>query len=146
MRDARLLPGDRDFRGGGRQRADMLAAGFRQVGRDFPVFLHPDTGEEHALARTERKSGRGYTGFCGACRDLVGDAEDALRRRDFTINAIARARTARWPIPGGMRDLEGQAGTSATPSSRTRCGYYARRASWPASRRWASPLLRTRWR
>ena len=58
-----LPPGDRDWVVVGETAESMLAAGFRPVGRDFPVFLHPDTGEEYALARTERKSGRGYRGF-----------------------------------------------------------------------------------
>ncbi len=91
VRDALLgLPaGDRDFVVVGSTPAEMLAAGFRQVGRDFPVFLHPDTGEEHALARTERKSGRGHAGFVvHAAPDVT--LEDDLARRDFTLNAIAR--------------------------------------------------------
>ena len=58
-----LPPGDRDFVVVGATPEAMLAEGFKPVGRDFPVFLHPKTGEEHALARTERKSGRGYRGF-----------------------------------------------------------------------------------
>ena len=56
-------PGDRDWVVVGATPADMEARQFKAVGRDFPVFLHPDTGEEYALARTERKSGRGYRGF-----------------------------------------------------------------------------------
>lgn len=108
VRDALLglPPGDRDFVVVGASVPDMLAAGFRQVGRDFPVFLHPDTGEEHALARTERKSGRGYTGFVVHADPSV-TLEDDLRRRDFTINAIARAEDGTLVDPfGGMRDLE----------------------------------------
>ena len=58
-----LPPGDRDWVVVGATPRQMLDAGFRPVGRDFPVFLHPHTGEEHALARTERKSGRGHRGF-----------------------------------------------------------------------------------
>src|SRR3546814_19514702 len=68
----------------------MQALGYKPVGKDFPVFLDPKTGEEHALARTERKSGRGYQGFTfhtGADVTL----EDDLRRRDLTVNAIAEA-------------------------------------------------------
>ena len=67
VRDALLglQAGDRDWVVVGTSVEQMLAAGFKQVGRDFPVFLHPHTGEEYALARTERKSGRGYTGFIG---------------------------------------------------------------------------------
>lgn len=67
----------------------MLKKGFRLVGKDFPVFLHPDTHEEYALARTERKIGRGYKGFmCYAAPDVT--LEDDLKRRDLTINAIAQ--------------------------------------------------------
>lgn len=69
--------------------ADMLHAGFRQVGKDFPVFLHPQTGEEYALARTERKTGRGYTGFAFDASPTVTLEED-LKRRDLTINAMAQ--------------------------------------------------------
>ena len=108
VRDALLglPPGDRDFVVVGATVEDMRAAGFRQVGRDFPVFLHPDTGEEHALARTERKSGRGYTGFVVHADPSV-TLEDDLRRRDFTINAIARAADGALVDPfGGARDLD----------------------------------------
>lgn len=68
---------------------DMLARGFRQVGKDFPVFLHPQTGEEYALARTERKNGQGYTGFAVSA-DATVTLKDDLLRRDLTINAIAQ--------------------------------------------------------
>ncbi|WP_295005246.1 multifunctional CCA addition/repair protein [uncultured Dechloromonas sp.] len=68
----------------------MLAQGFRPVGKDFPVFLHPQSHEEYALARTERKTGRGYHGFAfHAAPDVT--LEDDLARRDLTINAMARA-------------------------------------------------------
>lgn len=67
----------------------LLSLGYQQIGRDFPVFLHPITREEYALARTERKSGHGYTGFtCYAAPDVT--LEEDLRRRDLTINAMAR--------------------------------------------------------
>ena len=108
VRDALLglPPGDRDFVVVGASVQQMLDAGYRQVGRDFPVFLHPDTGEEHALARTERKSGRGYTGFVVHADPSV-TLEDDLRRRDFTINAIARAGDGTLVDPfGGARDIE----------------------------------------
>jgi tRNA nucleotidyltransferase (CCA-adding enzyme) len=84
----------------------MLDAGYRQVGRDFPVFLHPDTNEEYALARTERKTGRGYHGFeLRFSPDVT--LEDDLRRRDLTVNAIARAADGRLIDPCcGQRDLE----------------------------------------
>lgn len=81
--------GDRDYVVVGATPEDMLARGFMAVGRDFPVFLHPQTKEEHALARTERKSGRGYRGFVVAA-DASVTLEDDLARRDLTINAIAR--------------------------------------------------------
>ncbi|MBC3229764.1 multifunctional CCA addition/repair protein [Serratia fonticola] len=69
--------------------ADLLALGYQQVGKDFPVFLNPQTHEEYALARTERKSGQGYTGFtCYAAPDVT--LEEDLLRRDLTINAMAR--------------------------------------------------------
>jgi tRNA nucleotidyltransferase (CCA-adding enzyme) len=67
----------------------MLDAGYQQVGRDFPVFLHPQSREEYALARTERKSGSGYTGFtCYAAPDVT--LEQDLLRRDLTVNALAQ--------------------------------------------------------
>ena len=79
--------------------------GYRPVGRDFPVFLHPQTNEEVALARTERKSGRGYHGFTFHADEHVTLEED-LGRRDLTINAIAQAADGRLIDPyGGQRDL-----------------------------------------
>ena len=91
VRDALLglSPGDNDWVVVGATQAQMEAQGFRAVGKDFPVFLHPATGEEHALARTERKSGRGYRGFVVDADPSVTLEQD-LARRDFTINAIAR--------------------------------------------------------
>ncbi len=85
---------------------DMSARGFRQVGRDFPVFLHPDTGEEYALARTERKSGPGHTGFvCHAGPEVT--LEDDLLRRDLTVNAMARDADGTLVDPfGGREDVE----------------------------------------
>lgn len=68
---------------------EMLAAGYRQVGKDFPVFLHPDTGEEYALARTERKTAPGYHGFAVSTSPDIS-IEDDLKRRDLTINAMAQ--------------------------------------------------------
>ncbi|MFP4682101.1 MAG: multifunctional CCA addition/repair protein [Ectothiorhodospira sp.] len=84
----------------------LLARGFRQVGRDFPVFLHPETGEEHALARTERKTGPGHRGF-SVHADPGVTLEEDLARRDLTINAMARDTDGRLVDPfGGQRDLE----------------------------------------
>ncbi|MEW6765041.1 MAG: multifunctional CCA addition/repair protein [Pseudomonadota bacterium] len=84
----------------------MLARGFSQVGKDFPVFLHPETREEYALARTERKSAPGYHGFVvHAAPDVT--LEDDLARRDLTINAIAQAADGTLVDPyGGTRDLQ----------------------------------------
>lgn len=97
---------DRDWVVVGETVEAMLERGFRPVGRDFPVFLHPETHEEYALARTERKSGRGYTGFvCYAAPDVT--LEEDLSRRDLTINAIAREAGGALVDPyGGVRDLE----------------------------------------
>jgi tRNA nucleotidyltransferase (CCA-adding enzyme) len=83
----------------------MGELGYRPVGADFPVFLHPHTGEEYALARTERKSGRGYGGFTfHASPDVT--LEDDLIRRDLTINAIAEDEHGQLYDPyGGQRDL-----------------------------------------
>ena len=85
---------------------DMLALGYKPVGKDFPVFLHPTTGEEYALARTERKTGRGYHGFAfHADPDIT--LEEDLARRDLTINAIAEDEHGQLVDPyGGARDLE----------------------------------------
>jgi tRNA nucleotidyltransferase (CCA-adding enzyme) len=83
----------------------LVASGFKPVGRDFPVFLHPETHEEYALARTERKHGRGYRGFeFFASPDVT--LEDDLRRRDLTVNAMARAENGTLIDPfGGAADL-----------------------------------------
>ena len=150
-----LPAGDRDFVVVGATPEQMLALGYRQVGRDFPVFLHPQTGEEHALARTERKSGRGYTGFVvHAAPDVT--LEEDLRRRDFTINAIAQAEDGVLIDPfGGERDLRAHhvdqralesCAMSARPSPKIRCGCCGRRASWRDSQHWDSPSPRKPWR
>jgi len=107
VRDALLgLPvADRDWVVVGATPEEMTAAGFRPVGKDFPVFLHPETHEEHALARTERKSGRGYRGFTVYASPEVTLEED-LKRRDLTINAMAQDEAGRLIDPfGGERDL-----------------------------------------
>ncbi|MGQ4660933.1 multifunctional CCA addition/repair protein [Lysobacter sp. F6437] len=101
-----LEPGDRDWVVVGETQASMEAAGFKPVGWDFPVFLHPDSGEEYALARTERKSGRGYRGFVVDADPSVTLEQD-LSRRDFTINAIAQEADGGLVDPfGGARDIE----------------------------------------
>lgn len=84
----------------------MTQQGFRPVGQDFPVFLHPDTGEEYALARTERKQGHGYHGFVFNTDPGVTIEQD-LARRDLTINAMARSPEGVLVDPyGGRRDLK----------------------------------------
>lgn len=97
--------GDRDWVVVGATPADMLEAGFVPVGRDFPVFLHPQTHEEHALARTERKTAPGYHGFSFHADPSV-TLEDDLARRDLTVNAMARDEHGTLIDPyGGARDL-----------------------------------------
>ena len=111
-----LPSGDNDYVVVGSTPEQMLALGFKPVGRDFPVFLHPRTGEEHALARTERKSGRGYRGFVVDADPSVSLEED-LGRRDFTINAIARADDGSLVDPlGGARDIEARVLRHAGPA------------------------------
>ena len=84
----------------------MLDQGYRQVGNSFPVFLHPDTGEEYALARTEKKTGAGYGGFAFDFNTEVTLEQD-LSRRDLTINAIAKNTTGKLIDPyGGLADLK----------------------------------------
>ena len=101
-----LTPGDNDYVVVGGTPEAMLSLGFKPVGRDFPVFLHPRTGEEHALARTERKSERGHRGFVVDADPSVTLEQD-LERRDFTINAIAQDEDGKLLDPlGGTRDIE----------------------------------------
>ncbi|MGZ5095299.1 MAG: multifunctional CCA tRNA nucleotidyl transferase/2'3'-cyclic phosphodiesterase/2'nucleotidase/phosphatase [Burkholderiales bacterium] len=96
---------DRDYVVVGATPDEMLELGYRPVGKDFPVFLHPETNEEYALARTERKSGRGYHGFqFDAAPDVT--LEQDLARRDLTINAMARDEEGRLIDPfNGANDL-----------------------------------------
>jgi len=96
---------DRDWVVVGGTPEALVERGFRPVGKDFPVFLHPQTREEYALARTERKAGRGYRGFTVHYAPDVS-LQDDLRRRDLTINAIARDEQGSLIDPhGGLRDL-----------------------------------------
>ena len=100
---------DKDFVVVGATVADMLAAGFQQVGADFPVFLHPVSREEYALARTERKQGLGYQGFSVHASPDVTLRED-LQRRDLTVNAMAievKSLTDDTPINGEVVDYYG---------------------------------------
>ncbi len=94
---------DRDYVVVGGTPEEMAALGYKAVGKDFPVFLHPHTHEEYALARTERKSGRGYKGFTVHASPDVTLEED-LKRRDLTINAMARD-----PMSGSLVDPFGGA-------------------------------------
>jgi len=97
---------DRDWVVVGATPEEMLRLGFKPVGKDFPVFLHPQTKEEYALARTERKTAPGYTGFVFHATPDVTLEED-LARRDLTINAMAETEDGQLIDPfGGRRDLE----------------------------------------
>ncbi|QJQ94786.1 MULTISPECIES: polynucleotide adenylyltransferase [Halomonadaceae] len=108
VRDARLgwPVKDNDWVVVGASVEEMLARGFKPVGRDFPVFLHPVTHEEYGLARTERKAGHGYAGFEVHASPEVTLEED-LERRDLTLNAMAETADGQLVDPyGGHRDLE----------------------------------------
>lgn len=107
---------DRDWVVVGQSPEAMLKLGFSQVGRDFPVFLHPQTHEEYALARTERKTGVGHQGFvCHAGPDVT--LEQDLERRDLTINAIAKTPAGTHVDPfGGREDLEAQCLRHVSPA------------------------------
>ncbi len=96
---------ERDWVVVGARPDDLLSQGYQQVGKDFPVFLHPRTKDEYALARTERKQGHGYTGFVIECDPTVTLEED-LMRRDLTVNAIARTDTGELIDPyNGRADI-----------------------------------------
>ena len=108
VRDALLKEsaGDRDWVVIGASPEEMTKRGFRPVGKDFPVFLHPVSGEEYALARRERKTGPGYTGFATDSGSDVTLEED-LSRRDLTVNAMARDAKGNLIDPfGGAQDLQ----------------------------------------
>lgn len=94
----------------------MLEQGFRPVGADFPVFLHPQTGEEYALARTERKSGRGYGGFTFHASPEVTLEQDLIRR-DLTVNAMAEDQLGNLIDPyGGQQDLQARVLRHVSPA------------------------------
>jgi len=107
---------DRDWTVVGGSPDELLAAGYQMVGRDFPVFIHPQTGEEYALARTERKTAPGYAGFAfHAAPDVT--LEQDLARRDLTINAMAEDEAGRVIDPhGGQRDLADKALRHVSPA------------------------------
>lgn len=120
VRDALLgLPvKERDWVVVGASAEELEARGFRRVGQDFPVFLHPRTGEEYALARTERKTAPGYTGFTVDAAPTVTLEED-LARRDLTINAIARAEDGTIVDPwSGRADLTARILRHVSPAFR----------------------------
>ena len=98
---------DRDWVVVGATPEMLLAQGYQQVGKDFPVFLNPENHEEYALARTERKSGKGYTGFICDFSDEITLEQDLIRR-DLTINAIAQDKD------GKLRSLSWCRGYSST--------------------------------
>jgi tRNA nucleotidyltransferase (CCA-adding enzyme) len=108
--------GERDYVVVGATAAELLAQGYTQVGRDFPVFLHPQTKEEHALARTERKTAPGYHGFAVHADSDVTLEEDLLRR-DLTINALAEDADGTLIDPhGGLADLQARVLRHVSPA------------------------------
>ena len=109
-------PKDRDWVVVNSSPEEMEEKGFKPIGKDFPVFLHPDTNEEYALARTERKSGVGYKGFKFYFDSSVTLEED-LKRRDFTINAMAKDDNGRIIDPyGGRVDLKNKIFKHTSPA------------------------------
>src|SRR5580658_4435260 len=118
VRDALLgLPvKERDWVVVGSTRDELLRQKYREVGRDFPVFLQPETNEEYALARLERKTAPGYRGFAVEFGPEVTLEED-LARRDLTINAIAQAEDGSLVDPyGGRRDLQARVLRHVSPA------------------------------
>jgi tRNA nucleotidyltransferase (CCA-adding enzyme) len=108
--------GDRDWVVVGATPEQLVAQGYAPVGKDFPVFLHPQTHEEHALARTERKQGHGYKGFVVMASPDVTLEED-LARRDLTVNAMAEDDQGHIVDPfGGQRDLDARVLRHVSPA------------------------------
>lgn len=107
---------DQDWVVVGASPQEMLDAGYKQVGADFPVFLHPKTQQEYALARTERKSGHGYQGFvCDFDKSVT--LEEDLLRRDLTINAMAQDESGKLVDPyGGLQDLHNKVLRHVSPA------------------------------
>lgn len=107
---------DKDFLVVGSTPDEMLAKGFNEVGKDFPVFLHPKTGDEYALARTERKSGKGYKGFSVDFSSEITIEQDLIRR-DLTINAIAQTESGEIIDPfNGQQDLRNKVLRHVSPA------------------------------
>ena len=99
-------PNDSDWVVVGSTPEEMKSLGFKQVGADFPVFLHPETNEEYALARTEKKTGKGYSGFSVQYEKNISLEEDLLRR-DLTINSIAMSESGQIIDPyNGVKDIK----------------------------------------
>ena len=117
---------DRDWVVIGATPKKMIEEGFEPIGENFPVFLHPKTKEEYALARTERKSGKGYKGFVFYSSPKV-TLEDDLKRRDLTINAIAEDENGELIDPyGGEADLKNGILRHVSPAFvKILCVYYA---------------------
>ncbi len=113
-----LAVGERDWVVVGANPEDLRALGYKRVGKDFPVFLHPQTGEEYALARTERKTAPGYHGFeFHAAPDVT--LEEDLRRRDLTVNAMAEDEDGNFVDPyGGREDLAARRLRHVSPAFR----------------------------
>ncbi len=149
VRDALLgLPvKDKDWVVVGATPEAMIDAGYQQVGRDFPVFLHPKSREEYATARTERKSGSGYTGFtCYAAPDVT--LEQDLLRRDLTINAPAQDENGHIiDVYGGQNDLRDRLLRHISPPFlKIRYAYCAWRVLPPVMPISASASPTRRWR
>ena len=117
---------DHDFVVVGATPEDMARLGYTPVGKDFPVFLHPQTHEEYALARTERKTARGYKGFQVYAAPEVTLEQD-LARRDLTINAIAKDEAGQLVDPyHGQHDLAAKVLRHVSPAlPKTRCAFCA---------------------
>ena len=121
-----LTPNERDWVVVGKSKASMIEKGFIPVGQFFPVYLHPKTKEEYALARTERKTAPGHQGFTVHADPSVTLEQD-LERRDLTINAMAMDDDGTVIDPyGGQADLRQNSCATSLPTLwKTRCGCYA---------------------
>ena len=137
---------ERDWVVVGATPGELEKLGYRRVGRDFPVYLHPETSEEYALARTERKTGPGYRGF-EVHADPSVTLEEDLQRRDLTINAMAQTADGRDHRSRGRTGASARRAcctTSRTPSGKTRSASCAWRALPPACTTSASAWRRRR--